>query len=125
MEALDLIPLCGTCEVNSNQGISPRNLKSVILALAASPSIMGKTGDVTDYLYKALDAQGQFVSGRLQAASPIAAVQQLIELGYVPLDTNRTPSAAASLVLHSQMLPSGRLLSCSRISLCCCDRDYR
>jgi len=42
---------------------------------------------VTDYLYKALDAQGQFVSGRLQAVSSSAAAQQLIELGYVPLDT--------------------------------------
>ena len=42
---------------------------------------------MTDYLYKALDAQGQFVSGRLQAASTSAAVQQLVELGYVPLDT--------------------------------------
>jgi len=42
---------------------------------------------MTDYLYKALDGQGQFVSGRLQAASPSAAAQQLIELGYVPLDT--------------------------------------
>jgi type II secretory pathway component PulF len=69
---------------------------------------------MTDFLYKALDAHGQFVSGRLQAASTSAAVQQLVELGYVPLDTK--PSTTER---------RWRLLSCSRISLCCCDRDYR
>jgi general secretion pathway protein F len=39
------------------------------------------------FAYKALDARGQFVSGELQAASVNAAVQQLMELGYVPLAT--------------------------------------
>jgi general secretion pathway protein F len=63
--------------------------------------------DMTDYLYKALDAQGQFVSGQLQAASPNAAVQQLIELGYVPLDTKHSTSERrwASLFLPQPSVP--------------------
>jgi general secretion pathway protein F len=60
---------------------------------------------VTDYLYKALDAQGEFVSGRLQAASPSAAAQQLIELGYVPLDTK--PSATERR--GTSFLPQSRI----------------
>jgi general secretion pathway protein F len=40
------------------------------------------------FVYKALDANGQFVTGELQAASLSAAAQQLIELGYVPLATS-------------------------------------
>jgi general secretion pathway protein F len=39
------------------------------------------------FVYKALDARGEFVSGELQAASTNAAVEQLVELGYVPLST--------------------------------------
>lgn len=86
----------------------------------------GEDRDVTDYLYKALDTQGQFVSGRLQAASPIAAVQQLIELGYVPLDTKpSTTERRWSSFLPQPGVPKREILSCSRISLCCCDRDYR
>src|SRR5262245_49406151 len=40
------------------------------------------------FVYKALDANGQFVTGELQATSLGAAAQQLIELGYVPLATS-------------------------------------
>ena len=60
---------------------------------------------MTDYLYKALDAQGQFVSGRLQAASSSAAAQQLIELGYVPLDTkpSTTERRRASFLPQSRV----------------------
>ena len=60
---------------------------------------------MTDYLYKALDAQGEFVSGRLQAASPSAAAQQLIELGYVPLDTkpSTTERRGASFLPQSRV----------------------
>jgi general secretion pathway protein F len=39
------------------------------------------------FAYKALDAQGRFVSGELTAPSTSTAVQQLVELGYVPLAT--------------------------------------
>ena len=39
------------------------------------------------FVYKALDARGEFVSGELQAPSMTAAIQQLTELGYVPLST--------------------------------------
>jgi general secretion pathway protein F len=60
---------------------------------------------VTDYLYKALDAQGEFVSGRLQAASPSAAAQQLLQLGYVPLDTkpSTTERRATSFLPQSRV----------------------
>lgn len=40
-----------------------------------------------EFLYKALDGRKQFVSGQLQAVSMTAAVEQLVELGYVPLST--------------------------------------
>jgi general secretion pathway protein F len=39
------------------------------------------------FAYKALDAQGRFVSGELTAPTTATAVQQLVELGYVPLAT--------------------------------------
>jgi general secretion pathway protein F len=44
-----------------------------------------------EFAYKALDGRKQFTSGQLQAASLNAAVEQLIELGYIPLST--TPSS--------------------------------
>lgn len=44
-----------------------------------------------EFVYKALDGRKQFVTGQLQAASLNAAVDQLVELGYVPLST--APSA--------------------------------
>jgi general secretion pathway protein F len=46
---------------------------------------------MAEFSYRALDGRKQFVSGQLQAASMTAAIEQLIELGYVPLST--TPSA--------------------------------
>jgi general secretion pathway protein F len=42
---------------------------------------------MAEFVYRALDARKQFVSGQLQAASMNAAVEQLIELGYIPLST--------------------------------------
>jgi general secretion pathway protein F len=42
---------------------------------------------MAEFVYRALDARKQFVTGQLQAASMNAAVEQLIELGYVPLST--------------------------------------
>jgi general secretion pathway protein F len=47
---------------------------------------------MAEFSYKALDGRKQFVSGQLQAASMAAAIDQLIELGYVPLST--APSAS-------------------------------
>jgi general secretion pathway protein F len=46
---------------------------------------------MAEFAYKALDGRKQFVSGHLQALSLNAAVEQLIELGYMPLSTS--PSA--------------------------------
>jgi general secretion pathway protein F len=46
---------------------------------------------MTEFVYKALDGRKQFVIGQLHAVSVSAAVEQLIELGYMPLST--TPSA--------------------------------
>jgi general secretion pathway protein F len=42
---------------------------------------------MAEFVYRALDARKQFVTGQLQAASTNAAVEQLIELGYIPLST--------------------------------------
>lgn len=42
---------------------------------------------MAEFTYKALDARKQFVTGQLQALSLSAAVEQLIQLGYVPLST--------------------------------------
>ncbi len=42
---------------------------------------------MAEFIYKALDGRKQFVTGQLQAASMNAAVEQLIELGYMPLST--------------------------------------
>jgi len=42
---------------------------------------------MTEFVYKALDSSGAFVTGRLQAQSLSAASRQLIELGYTPLST--------------------------------------
>jgi general secretion pathway protein F len=41
-----------------------------------------------EFAYKALDGRKQFVSGQLQASSLNAAIEQLIELGYIPLATD-------------------------------------
>jgi general secretion pathway protein F len=38
-----------------------------------------------EFAYKALDARGRFVTGELRAPSVSTALQQLVELGYVPL----------------------------------------
>src|SRR5216683_4511424 len=40
-----------------------------------------------EFAYKALDSRRQFASGQLQAVSSNAAIEQLIELGYIPLST--------------------------------------
>jgi general secretion pathway protein F len=40
-----------------------------------------------EFAYKALDARGRFVTGELRAPSVNTAIQQLVELGYVPLST--------------------------------------
>jgi general secretion pathway protein F len=40
-----------------------------------------------EFAYKALDARGRFVTGELRAPSANTAIQQLVELGYVPLST--------------------------------------
>jgi general secretion pathway protein F len=40
-----------------------------------------------EFAYKALDGRKQFVSGQLQANSLNSAIEQLIELGYIPLAT--------------------------------------
>ena len=45
------------------------------------------------YSYKALDADGRFVTGELQAESVPAAAAHLVELGYVPLETVQRPEA--------------------------------
>jgi general secretion pathway protein F len=42
---------------------------------------------MAEFVYKALDARKQFVTGQLQAVSMNAAVEQLVELGYIPLST--------------------------------------
>lgn len=42
---------------------------------------------MAEFAYKALDGRKQFVTGELQALSLNAAVEQLIELGYIPLST--------------------------------------
>jgi len=42
---------------------------------------------MAEFAYRALDGRKHFVTGQLQAASLGAAVDQLIELGYVPLST--------------------------------------
>jgi general secretion pathway protein F len=49
---------------------------------------------MTEFVYKALDSSGAFVTGKLQAQSLSAASRQLIELGYTPLSTE--PEAAKS-----------------------------
>lgn len=43
------------------------------------------------YTYKALDSEGRFVSGELQADSAPAAAAHLVDLGYVPLETMERP----------------------------------
>jgi general secretion pathway protein F len=42
---------------------------------------------MAEFAYKALDGRKQFVTGQLQAVSLSAAVEQLLELGYMPLAT--------------------------------------
>jgi general secretion pathway protein F len=42
---------------------------------------------MAEFVYNALDAKGQFVSGKVQALSATAAAHQLRALGYVPLKT--------------------------------------
>jgi general secretion pathway protein F len=55
------------------------------------------------FVYKALDGRGQFVTGELQAASANAAVQQLVELGYVPLETG--PGGTGKRSAWASLLP--------------------
>jgi general secretion pathway protein F len=47
---------------------------------------------MAEFAYKALDGRRQFVSGHLQALSLNAAVEQLVELGYIPLSTKPSDS---------------------------------
>jgi general secretion pathway protein F len=49
---------------------------------------------MAEFVYKALDSKGAFVTGKLQAQSLSAASRQLIELGYTPLSTE--PKTAKS-----------------------------
>jgi general secretion pathway protein F len=58
---------------------------------------------MTAFVYKALDERGQFVTGELQAASTSAAVEQLIDLGYVPLETS--PGDTARRSFWTSLLP--------------------
>jgi general secretion pathway protein F len=47
---------------------------------------------MAEFAYKALDGRKEFVTGHLQAVSLNAAIEQLVELGYIPLST--TPSSS-------------------------------
>src|SRR5215470_2478031 len=58
-----------------------------------------------EFAYKALDGRGRFVTGELRAASSSAAVEQLVELGYVPLTTE--PARAGRRSLWRAMLEKG------------------
>jgi general secretion pathway protein F len=50
-----------------------------------------------EFAYNALDARKQFVTGQLQALSLSAAIEQLIELGYVPLSTTPCGKNSSSI----------------------------
>ncbi|MGA7325528.1 MAG: type II secretion system F family protein [Rhodomicrobium sp.] len=60
---------------------------------------------MAEFTYKALDSNGAFVTGKLQAQSLSAAARQLVELGYTPLstgpDTAESGNFLASLVPRS------------------------
>ena len=58
---------------------------------------------MAEFAYKALDKRKQFVSGHLQALSLNAAVEQLIEFGYVPLST--APSYSHQATGWRRLLP--------------------
>jgi general secretion pathway protein F len=51
---------------------------------------------MVEFAYRALDGRHQFVSGHLQAVTLNAAVEQLIELGYIPLSTAPSRSHQSS-----------------------------
>lgn len=58
---------------------------------------------MAEFVYKALDARGRFVSGELRSASMNTAVQQLVELGYVPLST--APAHADRRTFWASFIP--------------------
>ena len=58
---------------------------------------------MAEFAYKALDGRKQFVTGQLQAVSMSAAIDQLIELGYVPLST--APSGQARSAGWKKFVP--------------------
>jgi len=60
-----------------------------------------------EFTYQALDARKKFTSGQLHAASMSAAVEQLVELGYVPLSTK--PSVSDRGVGWKKFLPQPRV----------------
>jgi len=58
---------------------------------------------MAEFAYKALDARKQFVSGHLQAASATAAIDQLLQLGYLPLSA--APSSQDDGAFWKKFLP--------------------
>ena len=62
---------------------------------------------MTEFVYKALDANGQFVSGKLHAASSAVAAEQLVALGYVPLST--TPDSGGGRSFWHSLIPQSRV----------------
>jgi len=58
-----------------------------------------------EFVYKALDTHGRFVTGQLRAPSTNTAVRQLVELGYVPLTTE--PARAERRVLWRSWFEQG------------------
>lgn len=58
-----------------------------------------------EFAYKALDAGGRFVTGELTAPSERTALQQLVELGYIPLATH--PVRAERGAMWQSMLEKG------------------
>jgi general secretion pathway protein F len=62
---------------------------------------------MAEFSYRAIDARGQFVSGELQAASMSVAVNQLVELGYIPLSTS--PAVHTRRGLWAFLLSTGKV----------------
>jgi general secretion pathway protein F len=58
---------------------------------------------MAEFVYKAIDSRGGFVTGKLQAQSLQAATRQLIELGYTPLNTE--PESAKARGVWSSLVP--------------------
>src|SRR5262245_56757905 len=56
-----------------------------------------------EFTYQALDARKQFTTGQLHAASLNAAIEQLTNLGYVPLSTK--PAATGQTFDWKKLLP--------------------